>query len=297
MFYAVFMLKSINDIEDKERDGYATINGIIQRGTSLIAPLLGAALFYVSERLGFHDLLFPTFLTFSICVLAAIPLIRRMPNAALPCSIALPLKAVVDRRHGLAIAAFLTTISCECLMSPLLMISSFALFGKVFETGWFTSMISAIAIISLALTHYVRVPERRWMMLGGSLIGVGLGFLAFNLSFTFSALLFAGAVYAILRVNYQAVWYAFSTRLMEREWGHFGKNQALVLGEIFIFAARIGVAGVLLICGGLNLSFTQSLTVLTIFYLLSASANIFIARLQEERQSEKAVCSLVVSLN
>ena len=289
MFYAVFMLKSINDIEDKARDGYATINGLIQRGTSLIAPLLGAALFYGCARLSVHDPIFPTFLTFALCVLAALPLIRRMPNAMLPCSISLPLKAIADRRHLPAIAVFLTTISCECLMYPLLMISSFALFGKVVETGWFTSTISAIAIVSLALTHYVRVPERRWMMLGGSLIGIGLGFLAFNLSFTFNALLVAGAAYAILRVNYQAVWYAFSTHLMEREWGHFGKNQALVLGEIFVFAARIGVAVVLLICGGMGLSFQQSLVVLTIFYLLSASANIFIARYLEGRHSVEAV--------
>jgi MFS family permease len=286
-FYAVFMLKSINDIEDKARDSYATVNGLIQRGTSLLAPILGMGMLYIGNRFGFFDPLAPTFLTFAFCVLFAIPLIRRMPDAALPCSITLPLTAIADKQHLPAIGLFLTTISCECLMYPLLIISSFALFGKVIETGWFTSSITALSVVSLALTHFLRLPGRRWIMLSSSLFGIGLGFLCFDMSFTLISLLFAGTAYAVLRVNYQATWYAFSTRIIEREWGHFGKNQALVLGEVFVFGARLGVAVFLFICGSSGFSLTRTLLALTAFYLTSATANIFIARRLDERPEFK----------
>jgi hypothetical protein len=206
-----------------------------------------------------------------------------MPNAPLPCSITLPLKAVADRRHLPAMGLFLTAIFCESLMYPLLILSSFALFGKVISSGWFSSAITALAAVSLALTHYVRIPNRRWQLFGFCLIGIGLGFLAFDLSFTLQTLLFAGACFAILRVNYQAVWFALATRAVEREWGHFGKNQALVLSEIFVFAARIGTAVLLLICGGLTLSFTQSLWVMTGLYLVSATTSVCIARFLDRR--------------
>ena len=278
MFYAVFMLKSLHGIDDKARDGYATVNGLIQQSLALAAPLLGAGTLYVGTRLGLHNAFFPTFLTFALCVLFALPIIRLMPQVPLPCSIALPLKAVAEAHHVPAIGFFLSASFCECLMNPLLLLSSFALLGKVVEVGWFSVMITALALISLALSHHVRLPGRRWMILGVCIAGIGLGFGGFDLFFQFKALVIAGAAYALLRVTYDAVWFAFFSHSIEREWGHFGKNQALVLAEFFFLAARIGVALLLLVCGGLDLSFRQSLTTLIAFYLLSATISIALAR-------------------
>ena len=278
MFYAVFMLKSLNGIDDRARDGYATVNGLIQQSLALAAPLLGVGTLYVGTRLGLHNAFFPTFLTFALCVLFAIPVIRRMPHAPLPCNIALPLKAVAEAHHVPAIGLFFFTIFCECLMYPLLLLSSFALLGKVVEVGWFSALITALAFASLALSHRVRLLGRRWVILGVCLVGIGFGFAGFDLSFRFETLLIAGAAYALCRVNYNAIWFSFSSQVIEREWGHFGKNQALVLAELFFLTARMGVAVLLLVCGGMDLSFRQCLTTLIAFYLLSATISIALAR-------------------
>lgn len=283
MFSAVFMLKNIHDIEDSARDGYATFNGLIQQGMILTAPVLGSVVLYLATRAGFHDPFFPTFLTFSCCVLVAIPLIRRMSDKPLPCNIHLPLMEIFEKRHALAIGLFLSTIFCECLMNPSFIILSFALLGKAVQVGWMEVFITLLAGTSLLFSHRVRLPGRRWAIMSGSIIGIGLAFALVDASFRLQTLLLAGAVYAILRVNYMATWFAMSSRVMEYEWGHFGKNQALVLGEIFVLSARICAATLLLGCGLSGISLRQSLVTITGCFLVSAFASMLFAKILDQK--------------
>ncbi len=170
IFYSVFMLKSLSGIDDKSRDGYATITGLIIQSACLIAPFLGAAMLYAGTIMGFHNNFLPTFLTFALCVLCAIPLIRGLPNIALPYHVSLPLKALFDKKHLPAMGLYISTVACECLMNPMLIIASFALLGKVVEVGWFSFAITLVAFFSLLLSHRIRIPGKRWITLGGMLV-------------------------------------------------------------------------------------------------------------------------------
>jgi len=278
MFYAVFQLKNLNEMADHARDRYATFMGFVQQGTGLIAPFLGTAMLYAGVHLGFSDPFLPPFLAFALCALAAIPLIRQFPNAPLPYSAALPIKAVAERRHLPAIGLILFATFCEYLIGPLLVISSFALLGTVVKVGGFATLTAVMAVMSLALSHRVRLPGRRWKVLSTALIGIGLTYAGFDATFSFETLLITGAVYSLLHVNFGASWFAIGTRLLEREWGHFGKNQAMVAGEIFVLAARLSAAAVFLTCGFLGLTLRQDIGVIVGCFLMSAVAASFLAR-------------------
>jgi hypothetical protein len=270
MFYAVLQLKNINEIADHARDRYATFMGLIQQSTGLVAPFLGTLMLYAGVALGIHDPFLPPFLAFAFCALIALPVIRRIPNAPLPYSVILPVRAVMETQHAPAIGLVFSTTFCEFLINPLLIISSFALLGKVVKVSGFATVTAVVAVISLALSHRMRLPGKRWVILGASLIGIGLAYAMFDFTFKFETLLLTGVIFALLHVNFGAAWFALGTRLLEREWGHFGKNQALVLGEIFILAARLTAAAVFLACGILDLTLRQDIGVIVTFFLLSA---------------------------
>ncbi len=283
MFYAVFMLKSLNKVANSDRDSYATLNAVIQRAVALLAPVIGAATLYASRFLiGLENPLLPTFLTFALGVLIALPLISRLPDEPLPCSITFPMRRALTSSAPRTLGVFWAVIICECLMNPILMISSLALLGGIAETGGFASFVSAGAVLSVGLTHFIRVPEKRWIVLGGSLVVIGIGFLAFAEVSTLPFLLGAGVILALFRVNYSAAWYAFSSRLMEVEWGHLGKNQALAIGEILVLAARVSVALFVLVCGLLDLDLKTALHALLGLYLVAAVATIPLAKLCEK---------------
>lgn len=283
IFYAVFMLKNINEIRDHARDRYATLMGLIQQSTTMIAPFLGTAMLYVGVHMGVASPFLPAFLAFALCVLIALPVIRHIPNAPLPYSVVLPVKAVAERRHAPAMGLIFSATFCQRLVNPLVIISSFALLGKVVKVGWFATLITVLAAVSLILSHYVRLPGRRWQILSGSLIGIGLIFSLFDVTFNFETLLLAGVVFALLEVNFGAAWFALGTRTLEHEWGHFGKNQALVLGEIFVLGARLAAAALFLIGGLCGLNLRQGLILLTALYLLSALLASNLARLLDRR--------------
>jgi hypothetical protein len=124
----------------------------------------------------------------------------------------------------------------------------------------------------------MRIPGKRWRVFSICSVGIGLGFTVFNISFQPTALLVLGAVYAFLQVNYSAVWFSMTTRLMEHEWGHFGKNQALVMGEICVLAARLSIAALFLGVGALDLTLRQDLGILIAVYLITALINSVLAR-------------------
>ena len=83
--------------------------------------------------------------------------------------------------------------------------------------------------------------------------------------FWIAGLIAAGAVFAVARANYGAAWFAISSRVIEHEWGAFGKYEALVLSELFVLVGRFMVAGLLLACGASGISLRQAIWICRMF--------------------------------
>ncbi len=187
----------------------------------------------------------------------------------------------------MAASLVLSTIICDSLMNPLLIISSFLLLGKPVEVGWFTALVAILAALSLGLSQRVRFTGKRWVIMAVSLMSIGLGFGMADVTQGLTALLFAGAVYAVARANYGAAYFSIYLRVMEHEWSQFGKSGALVLGEAFVLLGRFLNAAVLLFCGYYGFTLRESLTVIIIWYFVAAIVSSFLARHFDRRHKKE----------